>query len=379
VTGIGERPLDALDPELRGWLDGYEQVPSVCHQDSMLDAVRRCQKREWVDRLETTIESHVLPVAHVRVSCGIPGTSVETAFLCRDKPAMKEALRKAGVPCAQSTGANTPAEVHAFVERVGFPVIVKPRSSAGAEGTYRVDDAAGLGRVITECAVDRGSPVALEEFIEGHEGFYDTLCAGGEVVHEFITHYYPNVLEGMRDRWVAPQFVATNRLDSPGYQQVRELGHKVIGSLGIETSATHMEWFFGPRGLNFSEIGCRPPGVDAWDVYCAANEMDVYLEWARTILGQPPAQQPSRRYAAGHVALRPDRDGRIAGYEGVEELRQRYGEWLVATHFPGEGTPTQPIEAGYKANAWVRLRHTDYDTLRRMLDDVSGLVRVHAR
>ena len=36
--------------------------------------------------------------------------------------------------------------------------------------------------------------------------------------------------------------------------------------------------------------------------------------------------------------------------EGVEELQQRYGEWLVATHFPGEGTPTQPIEAGYKAN-----------------------------
>ncbi len=41
VTGIGERPLDYLDPELKGWLDGYEQVPSVCHEDSMLEAVRR--------------------------------------------------------------------------------------------------------------------------------------------------------------------------------------------------------------------------------------------------------------------------------------------------------------------------------------------------
>ncbi len=378
VTGIGERSVDYLDPELKGWLYGYEQVPSVCHEDSMLEAVRGCQRREWVDRLETTVESHVLPVARVRAACGIPGTSVETAFLCRDKPAMKEALRKVGVPCAQSTGASSPEEVRAFVERVGFPVIVKPPSSAGAEGTFKVDDPPGLERVIAECAVDRGAPVALEEFIEGHEGFYDTVCVDGEVVHEFITHYYPNVLEGMRDRSVAPQFVATNRLDAPGYQDVRELGLKVIRTLGIGTSATHMEWFFGPKGLNFSEIGCRPPGVDAWDVYCAANEMDVYLEWARGILGLPPAQDPSRRYAAGHVALRPDRDGTIVGYEGIDELHSRYGEWLVASHFPGEGTPTQPIEAGYKANAWVRLRHTDYDALRQMLDEVARLVRVHA-
>jgi hypothetical protein len=139
-----------------------------------------------------------------------------------------------------------------------------------------------------------------------------------------------------------------------------------------------MEWFFGPKGLKFSEIGCRPPGVDAWDVYCAANEMDVYLEWARAIQGQAPAQSPSRRFAAGHVALRPDREGTIAGYEGIDELSRRYGAWMFATHFPSEGTPTQPIEAGYKANAWVRLRHPDYDELRGMLDDVGRLVRVHA-
>jgi hypothetical protein len=378
VTGIGERPPEALDPELKGWLHGYEQVRSVCHEESMLEAVRRCQKREWVDRLETTVESHVLPIAHVRAACGIPGTSVETAFLCRDKPAMKEALRKAGVPCAQSTGTSSMEEARAFVEKIGFPVIVKPRSSAGAAGTYKVDDPRQLEQVLAECEVDRGAAVAIEEFVEGHEGFYDSLCVGGEVVHEFITHYYPNVLEGMRERWISPQFIATNRLDAPGYEEVRSMGLQVIRALGIDTSATHMEWFFGPKGLKFSEIGCRPPGVDAWDVYCAANEMDVYLEWARGIVGQPPAQNPSRRFAAGHVALRPDRDGRITGYEGIEELQRRYGDSIIATHFPEKGTPTQPIEAGYKANAWVRLRHPDYDTLRQMLDEVGRLVRVHA-
>ena len=43
--------------------------------------------------LEATVEAHVLPAARVREACQIPGTSVHTAWLCRDKPAMKEALR----------------------------------------------------------------------------------------------------------------------------------------------------------------------------------------------------------------------------------------------------------------------------------------------
>jgi formate-dependent phosphoribosylglycinamide formyltransferase (GAR transformylase) len=379
VTGIGERPPEHLDPELKSWMQAYEHVDSVVHEPSLHAAVRRCQERGWVDRLEATVEAHVLPAAKVREACGIPGTTVDTAFFCRDKPAMKQVLRDAGVSCAQSTGAASVEEVRAFVESVGYPVILKPRASAGAEGTYRVDSDEQLDRVMSETRVDRGAPVAVEEFIEGHEAFYDTLCLGGKVVYEFITHYYPNVLEGMRERWISPQFIATNRLQAPDYEQVRKLGRDVIRALGIDTSATHMEWFFGPKGLKFSEIGCRPPGVDAWDVYCAANEMDLYVEWGRAIQGQPPASAPSRRFAAGHVALRPDRDGTIAGYEGLDELHRRHGQWIFATHFPPEGSPTAPVEAGFKANAWVRLRHPDYDTLRGMLDDVGRLVQLRAR
>ena len=32
VTGIGESPLQSLDGQLKSWLHGYEQVPSVTHE-----------------------------------------------------------------------------------------------------------------------------------------------------------------------------------------------------------------------------------------------------------------------------------------------------------------------------------------------------------
>jgi len=53
---------------------------------------------------------------------------------------------------------------------------------------------------------------------------------------------------------------------------------------------------------------------------------------------------------------------------------------LIGSNFharAGEGAP-QPVEAGYMANAYVRMRHPDYDALRGMLDAVGQMLHVYA-
>jgi carbamoylphosphate synthase large subunit len=379
VIGLGESPAESLDDQLKGWLHRYEQVPSVTDVEAMTRQVRRVQDGLWVDRIEATIEAHTLATARVREACAIPGTSVRTAWLCRDKPSMKQALREAGVPTAASTAADSAAEALSFAEQVGFPLILKPRSGAGASDTMRVEDAAGLEHALSIFGGQGVESIAVEEFVEGHEGFYDTITIDGRVALDFVSHYYPNVLEAMRTRWISPEFISTNRIDTvPEYAELREMGRRVNAALGIGTSATHMEWFFGPRGLKFSEIGCRPPGVGAWDLYSAGNEIDVYREWAMAVVHGETGSVASRRYASGMLALRPDRDGRITGYSGVEELQREHGEWVLDVHLPPPGTATQPVAAGYMANAYVRMRHPDFDALRAMLDAVGRTLHVYA-
>ena len=377
VIGVGESPADYLDDELKSWMVHYEQVGSVTNLAEMTEAVRRIQGMVWVDRLESTIEAHQMVAAQVRETLGIPGTSVRTTWLCRDKPSMKEALRRAGVPTAASTGAESAEQVWQFARQVGYPLILKPRDAAGAADTVRVDNdtelTAALGRM--------GSypSIAVEEFISGHEGFYDTISIEGRIELDFASHYFPGVLEAMRTRWISPQFIATNRIDGGGlYDEIREMGRRVNAALGIGTSATHMEWFHGPKGLKFSEIGCRPPGVGCWDLYSAANDMDVYAAWAQAIVHGQVSQRPSRSHSAGIIALRPDQDGTIRGYSGLQEIENRYGRWILDAHIPSPGTGTQPVAAGYMANAWIRMRHPDFDTLRQLLDDTGRTVQVHA-
>ncbi|MGO0575796.1 ATP-grasp domain-containing protein [Ornithinimicrobium panacihumi] len=377
VIGIGETPWDYLDDELKSWMVHYEQVGSVTDRYQMTETVRRIQGMVWVDKLESTIEAHQMVAAQVREDLGIPGTSVRTTWLCRDKPSMKDALRAAGVPTAVSTGADNAEQVWEFARQVGYPLIVKPRDAAGAAGTSRVDNDTQLTAALE--SMGGYDSIAVEEFVEGHEGFYDTITIDGQIVTDFASHYFPGILEAMRTRWISPMFIATNRVEGGGlYDEIREMGHRVNQALGITTSATHMEWFHGPKGLKFSEIGARPPGVGCWDLYNAANDMDVYRAWAEAIVHGRVTQTPSRSHSAGIVALRPDHDGQIKGYSGLEEIENRYGRWIIDAHIPHAGTGTQPIEAGFMANAWIRMKHPDFDQLKAMLDDVGRTVHVYA-
>lgn len=380
VTGIVDASLASVDHEVKGMLDDVEVIGNVTSEQQVYEAVRRVQERgPWVHRLEATIEAHVLTAARVRERTGIPGTPAEVVLRCRDKVLMKSFVKEHGIPSAAHEGISTLEEARAFAGVHGYPVILKPRDGAGSAGTWKVDNEAELNRVCQELGMQhRPVPVAIEEFITGHEGFYDTLTVNGRVVMDFVSHYYPNVLPAMRDPHTHAMILTTNRAELSSYGELRELGQRVVGTLGLETCATHMEWFFGPKGLKFSEIGARPPGVNFWDVYCAANEIDLYQEWARAICYGDIHARPTRRYTAGLLSIRPTGQGTVRGYVGGEEIQAKYGHHIVKAYLPPVGSRTQPIEAGYLANAWVIARHQDYDTCRAILDDIGHTLKMVA-
>ena len=96
VSAISERPIEALPRDLREGLCEFERVRSVVDEHALAEAVKRLSQRVKVDRLEATVEAHVMAAAHVRERLDIHGTTSKTAWLCRDKPEMKAAARAAG-------------------------------------------------------------------------------------------------------------------------------------------------------------------------------------------------------------------------------------------------------------------------------------------
>jgi hypothetical protein len=388
VTGVGSLRPEQVDGELRHLLESYESVPGLSDgglsaEDALLRAVRRIQERgPWVDRLEGALEPHLAVTARVRVATSIPGLAPDQVELTQDKIRLKRFLREHGIYSAPSAEVTSPAQALAVAGDLGFPLVLKPRIGSGLANVHRVDDAGQLAALLASLQVGQAPPSTylLERFADGHEGFYDGLVCQGQLIYEAATHFYPSVLTAMRDRSLSPIAVHTNRLAQDGYNELRSLNQRVLGALSLETTPTHLEWFSGPEGLWFSELGLHLPPDGLWELYSEASDYDLHTAWANAVcFGSAPVRPPGPRWAAGLVSLRPTEDGVVVGYEGVETMQRRYGEWIFRLHLPPPGTRTQPIDQGYLANAYVFVKHPDYDVLRSILHDIGSTVRLIAQ
>ena len=182
-----------------------------------------------------------------------------------------------------------------FADAVGYPLILKPRSGAGALDTTRVDnraeldDGAGQRSAGKGVAVDRGRGVRrgprglLRHAVDRRARRRSTSSRTTSPTSS--TRCAPGGSRRSSSRPTGSTRSATTSSCARWAQRVNE-------ALGIGTSATHMEWFFGPKGLRFSEIGCRPPGVGAWDLYSAGNDLDLYREWANAIVHGQRRRRP---------------------------------------------------------------------------------------
>src|SRR5207237_3950238 len=124
---------------------------------------------------------------------GLPGLTVAQTVPFRDKERMKQAIDAAGIRTPRHASTTTVAGVWEATERIGYPLIVKPIAGAGSADTYRVDSATELAEVLP--LLRHVPEVSVEEFVDGEEFTYDTVCAGGEVMFENMLWYRPRQLK----------------------------------------------------------------------------------------------------------------------------------------------------------------------------------------
>ena len=126
-------------------------------------------------------------------------------------------------------------EVWEAAERVGYPLIVKPIAGAGSADTYRVDSAEELADVLP--MLRHVPEVSVEEFIDGEEFTYDTVCAGGSILYENIMWYRPRPLQMKLHEWISPASIVLRDLDVPDLQGGRQMGGEVLPALGFRTGS----------------------------------------------------------------------------------------------------------------------------------------------
>ena len=377
ILGVSDQPESALPPEASRHLAAYLQVPSLLDEDAVVEAVRHWASPVRVDKVECLWEPGMLLAARLREALGVPGMTVAETLPFRDKDRMKQVLNAAGVRTPRHERSTSAEECRDAASRIGFPLILKPIAGAGSADTYRVDDGAQLEETLPRLA--HLPEVNIEEFIEGEEFTFDTVCVGGRIAYYSITKYRPHPLIARTVEWVSPQIVMLRDVEADEYAAGREMGRAVLRALKFETGFTHMEWFRKPSGeVVFGEIACRPPGARSVDVMNYASDIDLFAGWAEAVVKGQFTQQVERRYNAAIIYKRAQGAGRIYRMEGLERLLSKYGEHVVLIDLLPLGSPRRNWQQTLLSDGYLIIRHPDLKRALEIADAVGTDLQLYA-
>jgi len=329
------------------------------------------------DQVECLWEPYMLLAARIREAFGLPGMTVEQTVPFRDKERMKRVLDAAGVRTPHHFAATTVAGVWEAAERIGYPIIVKPISGAGSADTYRADSAAQLAEVLP--MLGHVPEVSVEEFVDGEELTFDTVCANGEILFENVMWYRPRPLQNRLHEWISPVSIVLRDLSVPELQAGRAMGEQVLAALGFRAGFTHMEWYRTASGeAVFGEIAARPPGARVVDLMNYACDADLYAGWAEAVLHGRIGQTPTRKYNAGSIFKRAHGDGRITHVDGLDALRAAYGGDVVHVDLLPVGAQRRDWRATVMGDAWIVVRHHDLQRVIEMTERFAADLHLYA-
>lgn len=378
VFGIGDTPRAALPREVQHCLAGYLQVKSLWEEEKTVSEVQRWLSGQNMDRVEVLWEPGMMLAAKLRAALGCPGLTVAQTIPFRDKEAMKATLDAAGVRTPHHYRATTTAEVHDAVDKIGFPVIIKPIAGAGSADTYPVRDADELEQAV---GITKHVPeVSVEEYIEGEEYTYDTVCSGGQPLFENVSWYRPGPLIARLNPWISTQCLTFKDLGWEVPAKGVAMGRKVLDALEFEAGFTHMEWFVKDDGeAVFGEIGGRAPGGRLVHLMNYSCDIDLFSGWAEAVCTGRISQDTSKKFNGSVVFKRAQGGGsQITSIEGIERLMSTIGEHIVHIDLNQVGAPKRDWRKIVHGDGWIVVRHPDFDTLRRMSDTVATDLIVRA-
>ncbi|MEU9885966.1 ATP-grasp domain-containing protein [Sphaerisporangium sp. NPDC051011] len=279
--------------------------------DELVEAAREVAARHDVAGVFCYDEGLVWPAAFVSQALGLPGNPPEVIAACRDKNATRVALDLAGVPQPLSIGVASLDEALAAADKIGYPVVLKPRGLAGSMGVKLAADPEEVAAAYAAATAVSypGVPVyevsvLVEEYVDGPEISIDAVFYDGTCV--------PLALARKRVGF-APFFeevghlvdAADPLLADPELVDALRRAHD---ALGFHTGVTHTEFRLGPRGPRLLEVNARLGGDMIPYLGHLATGVDIALAAADVAAGREPDVTVKHRKAATVAFLYPERD-----------------------------------------------------------------------
>jgi biotin carboxylase len=235
---------------------------------------------------------------------------------------MKPYYKKAGVKVARYCLATSVRTCKNFIEKVGYPVIVKPDNGVGANDTHKINNEEQL-----KTFFKNKLPLTyiMEEFIDAEVNSYDAVIdSHGNPIFE-TGNVTPKSLMDVVNNEDNSMFYIVNK----PFDDVRAAGRKVVKAFGVKSRFVHFEFFrlncdqhIGKKGEVVAlEVNMRPSGGISPEMFNYANSTDVYKIWADMIAYDSTLVNTGEKYFCAFAGRRQHKEYAFSEQDIIDKYR----------------------------------------------------------
>ena len=329
VLGIGDANYSEISNETKDSLSEYYRVNNLENYDEVYKAVAYyISKYGRIDFVESQNEYWLETDARIRTDFNInSGTKYEDLAVMKYKSKMKDIYKSIGLNAARYCLVDTFENALAFVEKVGYPIVVKPDNGVGASSTYKLKNQSELEYFF---ATKDNRVYIMEEYVNGHVETYDGITDSNKNIliansTIMLNSIMDNVNENC-DTAFCNRFVAGS--------DIEEVGKKVVQAFDTRSRFFHFEFFrldadkegLGKKGdLVGLEVNMRAPGAYMPDMINFSYETDVYTIWADMLIYDKCFMDVKQKYLVAYIGRRDSIDYMLSN----DQINQKYGDLVM--------------------------------------------------
>lgn len=239
---------------------------------------------------------------------GCPGNSTDDSASRFLKPAMQEALCKAGIRSIEGKTVSSLEEIIEFFNHTGGEkIVLKYKASAGSVGVHfcsssdQIKEAYATMCSGTDFFGRNNDEILVQEYISGTEYIVNTVSCNG--VHR-ITDIW--VCDKVRIGAEGNAYNYYKVVTRPGIKHAGlvEYVYRTLDALGFVYGPCHGEYFIDDRGPVLVEVGARPMGggfsptlyTESLGHYLVDASLDSYLEPEAFEASKQAGYSPKKEY-----------------------------------------------------------------------------------
>ncbi|MDO3659686.1 ATP-grasp domain-containing protein [Bacillus sp. C28GYM-DRY-1] len=216
-------------------------------------------------------EYSVKLAAYLTEALGIKGVTLGSVERATNKSLMRRLLNQEEKHRVLFETVSSYQELKEAVEKISFPVIVKPIDGAGSSKVFKLSNLQDLNMMSKQFDLD--TSFICEEYIEGKEISIEAISFNGS--HKIIA-----ITE--KQTTGNPRFIESGHIlpfhsDKALYQQIEESVHLTLDILTLKTGISHTEMIITLEGPKIVETHVRPGGDKITDLVRLATGTSLFF------------------------------------------------------------------------------------------------------